>query len=480
MKFKYKQNSAIFLSLILSSCSLLGPDYNKPKIDTPSSWNNSVEVKEANLAKLAWWKKFNDPKLNQLIEEALQNNNDLQIAVGNILQADALLKQVQMGWVPTISLGGSGFAGQMFNPNVFAPNTTQNFNGYTAGFTPSYTLNVFSQIKNVEIAKLNIAMQKEAKNAVRLGVITQVAGSYFTLLGLHKQLEIQNQTIKDAEAMGKYYVLQYNAGKVSKVNIIGLNQYLSSLKSQIPNIQNNIVKTQNALQVLLNKNPGNFSTNNNFDNIVLDGVVPSNLPAAVLKNRPDVMGAEYQLQITNAKIGLAMTKFFPSINLTSNLGYNSIELANMFNSSGDYWFGLLNASMPLLDLATLDEIKEKKGIYYSAYYNYVKTIRNAFKEVDDGLSKNDSLRKVYAEQASGLNDANELYEIEMARYKEGAVAYSDTIGMKINIDYGVSALNQTKVEQLSSLVNLYQALGGGYMVESQLTQVKKFHDNHDI
>lgn len=486
MKIKQITLSCI-TGYLLASCALLGPKYQEPNIDKPNNWKSSsinAVSESTNIAELAWWKKFNDPQLNQLIESALTNNNDLQSAMGNMLQAQSSLRQVEMGWVPTIGLSaGTGLGGMStYGSSNTMPmqNGYQTFNSNSLMVMPTYTLNVFEQIKQGQIAKLNLEMQTQAKNSVRLGVITQVANSYFTLLGLHKQLALQEQTLSDAEALNKSFETKYKYGSTSDTSLEGMGQFLATIRANIPMIKANITQTENALQVLTNSNPSSIKLNNTFDNISTKNIVPVNLPSEVLKTRPDVVMSEYQLKLANANIGAATAQFFPSISLTSPLGQGNMELGNLFNGGANFWMTQLNATMPFFNLGLYAEIDKAKAGYYTAYYNYINTVRTAFSQVDNGLSKNDSLTSNFAQKGEAVRRATNIYNISMKQYKLGSVAYSDTIGNKLNIDYAKSQQNDIKIQQLQSLVNLYQALGGGYMVESNLTQVKKFNDNHDI
>jgi len=491
---KLKQMVLVTSSVILSSCALLGPDYHEPQLNAPQAWSskdgNTTNSSES-MPDMAWWHKFNDPQLNALVESALVNNNNLQVAMGNMLQAQASLKKVQMSWVPTVSIGGAGFAGQYFNPgfqnnsgypllNSLNQNNPQNFDGYAFGAMPSYTVNVFSLIKQGEIAKLNLAIQQQSVNAMRLGVISQVANSYFTLLGLHKQLELQQQMLTDAKDLRKYNQIQYNKGSIGQLNLDGLDQFIASLETKIPEIEDNITQTENALQVLTNNNPGKIQMGNTFDNISTEGVIPVNLPSQVLKSRPDVAIAEYQLRVNNANIGAVTSQFFPTISLTGNVGQMTMQLSNLFNVGGDFWTGALGAAMPVFNLGLYADVDKAKGGYYAAYYNYIQTVRNAFAQVDDGLSKHDSLNKQYKIQEAGYQKAQNMYTIGQKQYKQSAISLANTVGFKLNIDYTKAGLNQLKIQQLNSIVNMYQVLGGGYNVDSNLTQVKKFNDKHDI
>ena len=136
--------------------------------------------------------------------------------------------------------------------------------------------------------------------------------------------------------------------------------------------------------------------------------------------------------------------------------------------------------MPVFNLGLYADVDKAKGGYYAAYYNYIQTVRNAFAQVNDGLSKHDSLNKQYKIQEAGYQKAQNMYTIGQKQYKQGAISLANTVGFKLNIDYTKAGLNQLKIQQLNSIVNMYQVLGGGYNVESNLTQVKKFNDKHDI
>ncbi len=492
MKIKPNYLALLTISALISSCGLLGPDYTKPNVTAPTNWTSkdSLSVNEStNIAEMAWWRKFNDPQLNGLIESAFTNNNNLQMAMGNMLQAQAQLGKVNMGWVPTANIGAGGAIGQMFdgsftnhssNPIPSTSNNFNNFNSYGYGIMPSYTLNVFEQIKQGEIATLNLAMQQQAIYAVRLGIISQVSSSYFALLGFHRQLEIQEETLRDAEELRKLTLIQYEKGSISDLKVSALDQYIATIKANIPILKTNITNAENALQLLTNQNPAKIKLDNNFNKISTNNIIPVNLPSDVLKARPDVVAAEYQLQLANANIGAVRSMFFPSINLTGALGQGSMNLANLFSAGGDFWMTQLGAAMPFFNMSLYKEVDIAKSKYYTAYYNYVQTVRSAFSDVDNGLSAHDSSTSNYNEQTTALNRAQDIYKNSNKRYQKGAIAYVDLIGTKLNIDYSLANQNKAKMNQLNSLVSLYQALGGGYMAESSLTQIKKFNDGHDI
>jgi len=491
----------IILGIGVSNCGLLGPDYQKPNVNAPRSWNtadtntntsatNPAAINKIDITKIAWWEQFHDSMLNNLVQQSLANNNNIQVAIGNIIQTQANLKKVHMMWVPIINMGIGGITGQSSNhissknnsalaPILNSQGTVNNFSAEYADFTPKYSLNIFEIIKNQELANLNVKMQVATKNAVRLSVISQVVGSYFILLGLQKQLLLQQQMIADATRVREYAKAKYRDGIASEMNIEISEQLIAQLKVQLPTIENNIVQTQNALQVLINRNPATIMSKNNFDKIVVDYVIPINLPSRILSTRPDILAAEYQVHASNAKIGLATSAFFPNISLTGATGAASYQLSSLFNGNADFWATQVAAAMPLLNLGLYANIDQARGDYYSAYYNYIQTVKSAFADVDNGLSMHSAANKAFIQYQVALNLAGKLYNLSNAMYTIGSNSLSNTFSYKLDVDYSLLNINQAKMQQLASIVNLYQTLGAGYNV-SNTDNAKKFHDGHDV
>lgn len=482
----------LYASLIISGCGLMGPTYQKPEVGTPDNFpsNTSGKVIESgvNLSDVSWWTRFDDEDLNKLIDMALENNNNIQAAIGNIHVAQAQLKRVHMGFVPTMNLGGMAGVGQTFNLNqstgsgIQMPstggNSYNNFNFYEAGLVPNYSLNIFKLIKQGDAAKANLEQQKAAKDATRLAVISQVAGSYFTLLAIDEQLGYQKQLISDLTELVELSKIQYKHGYVSLTDIQGYQEQLEQAKMQLPSLENNSVATQNALRVLVNKNPGKVNRHNTFENISTDNIIPASLPSSVLRNRPDIMEAEAQLQLANANIGVATSNFFPTIDITTPLGLFNASFGSLFSSNGDFWATQITANMPILDAGMYVLIKEKKAQYYVAYYTYVQTVRAAFAEVDDNFMNLNMVNKT-ALSAHKLYDVAKLNaQLNKKNYKLGYSAYSDTISSRITEDNARLTLSSAKLQQLQSLVNLYQSLAGGYNYKNT-DKVNKFGDARD-
>lgn len=493
MKRKILSIAPIFL--LLSGCSFFSPEYQKPEIDNPQQWqhmNSTTTDNQIQIEQLAWWEQFNDPMLNDLIEQALENNNQLQVALGKIAEAQATIAKVNATWLPTVGLGGGGFVGQGFSPHFsnetnnpifdnINPSGSQTFDGYAAGFVPSYTLNIMAQLKAKDAAELNLAMQKSIADATRLAIISQVAGSYLSLMGMIQQRHILETEIQAAQALRVLAQQQYENGSSSELTVLGVDQMIANLKANLPSIAHNITQLQNALQVLTNNNPNAITPDRSFDDIDMNNAIPVGIPSQVLQSRPDVAIAEYQLKLANANIALARSRYFPTINLTGMLGAASANLSNLFSLGSNFWATQLAAGIPIFDGTIGADTDKAKAQYYQAYYHYIDTVRSAFANVDNALSHNTTLRATTEQYQLALTQAQQQLKIGETQLDLGAISPAEIIGMQINQINMQSKLNEAKIKQVNSIVEVYQALGGGYAVnKNSEDKLKKFNNQYDI
>lgn len=461
----------LFLSFIVvmtvASCALYGPTYTKPPSNSPTSWSTQDSLSyssNAELPMMAWWQRFDDPALSDYIETALKNNNNIQMAVGQSMAAQGQLEQIQFAWVPTLDMAvGSGNKSSTLVPS-----------GYSAGLVPGFSLNIFQWIRSTEYAKANLAAVDAAKDAVRLTIISQTAGSYFACLGQSYLLELQRNLVEDSKQLLDLSQIQYEKGLISLYTLQQYEQQYDTAKVQLPIMQNNVVVANNALRLLLNENPGNISVvNAQFMRLKSQGIVPVNLPSQVLKNRPDIREAEQQLIAANANIGVATSTFFPTVTMTGALGSSSEQLENIFSSGTAYWTHQSQLAFPALNIPAFGQIKMAKGQYYSAHYNYIQTVRAAFESVDNDLSAHDRYYASFEAQMQNSNSAKKAYDLAKISYEKGLYSYPTLLTNKVNWDNAQINLAKYKLAQLNTIVQLYQDLGGGYEVNnSQVSEDK--------
>lgn len=465
------------LAMSLSACSIFAPDYQQPPVSAPESTRSGIKIESStsDLSHDLWWKRMNDPQLNQLVSTALINNNQIQIAQGNILQAQARLKAAQYSWIPTLNANLNGFAGNSWATN-FTPQGSlsqnpampsgsignTNFSGYYGGFTPSYNFNVFANLNQSKLAKASLEMQKAVLNSTRLSIIGQVSGAYFMLLGQKKQLTLQQQTIRDLQASAQLLQAKYQSGTSDKSALSDIRQEIANAEAQLPAIENSIAQTENALQVLMGKNPSAILTSGSIDKLTVEGMIPPNVPSSVLKNRPDILMAEENLKMANANVGLATSVFFPSISLTGMVDGASVALSNLFNVGTGFWVAQAAVSMPILNASSYEEIKAAKGGYYVAYYSYMQTVKSAFADVDNQLTNQQKMNQIFYYSKQAYQAKIEALQIAEAKYNAGAKDYSIVLNARLNLDNASLDLNQAKMQQLDSIVMVYQALAGGY------------------
>ncbi len=481
-----KRICALTIGVILSGCGLWGPNYTKPTVDTPSAWSSPDNLSKlesnANLPDIAWWEKFNDKALNSLMYQALKNNLSVQQSIGSIIQAQGYLEQIQMGWVPTLGVSPGYATSGSFNSGSLSSGansaTVGNSTGYTIGLVPTYTLNILQQLRTQEAAEAQLYEAKATKDAMRVTILGQVSGSYFTLSELNYQLELQESLVADTRKLYKLAEGQYKDGYISLLSLQSYEQKYQAAKAQIPIIKNNIVSTQNALQVLINRNPGPIMLGSNFNNIAMDGIIPANIPSVVLKQRPDVVSSEQQLIAANADIGVATAAFFPTISLTGQVGTATTALNGLFDDTSDFWKIGSTAAFPLVNLAAFGVIKSAKGAYYTAYYNYIYTIRNAFAQVDSALSAHEKITASYKDQAKVYDSTKVAYKLGVDNFKDGLFSELEELNYKVDMDNAAITLASLKLQQLQTIVNLYQYLAGGYNVNNTETPYK-FGDARD-
>ncbi len=442
--------SCLSAILTIAGCSWLSspttPQVNSPKQFDQAQLNyQSLE----SLPYLAWWQQFNDPKLNALIESGLKNNLDLEVALANLEQAQGQLRQVQLSWIPFINL----YAG-------FSTNPAFGDIGTFYGAWPQYTINIAQVIKQQERANYNLEMNKAMVDGVRLTVIGQVSAGYFTLIAQQEQLLLLNKLNDDMNELIKILKQEVTIGLKDNVDLTGLMSQQQLIQAQISIATHNIVLSQNSLHYLLNQNPGSIKSTNNFAKLDFDKFKPGALPSTVLQNRPDLRMAEYAVKSAHAGVAVAYGSLFPSLQLDSFFGAGT----------GGGIVGNPTNYVPMQDAymnwginpSTFGEIEAQKGAYQAQVYRYIQTVRKILKDVDNDFSANRQYSNNYQSTQQSWKDLAEKYKLQQGLYQTGIMSYTQLLDAKIQLDNLALTVNQAKLQQAITVVNLYQDLAGGY------------------
>ncbi|MFO2975961.1 efflux transporter outer membrane subunit [Legionella pneumophila serogroup 3] len=444
----YRKRWLILLCALLNNgCLWLGSEYRKPHVNTPQKWPHKYSIQTeqaAYLPDLHWWKQFNSKELNASIQKALQNNHQIHLAMANIESAQGQLQQIQLSWLPNLT----GLAGYTQFPVLGNPGTT-------AIAYPAYIINIFQQYKQQKSAQAILEASIYAQYSARLVVIAQTAASFFTLVAQNEALHLYNKLLKDYRTYLKLTQSQYRSGLISLDNITQIKSHIQRIEAQIKVVQHNIVVTKNALHFLFNENPGDVETKTLFENIDSNQLIPGNLPASVLRVRPDIHEAEALLKAAHADVGAITANLLPGINLGAYLGEGS-------NVDGAIKLGQAYLNGPIIDLPLFAQVDVSKARYKAIYIKYITTIRKALRDVANDLSAYSTSSQQLNNNLSALSDEKQQCHLAEVRYRHGIDDYLNLIKCQILLDEFKLVINQNKLEKLLSIVTLYQDLGGGY------------------
>ena len=459
MKLTLK-NLYLALAFPLISCGIISPEYTKPDTNSPTNWSSFDSLSmnsESNLPYIAWWQKFDDSTLNSLIESGLANNNNIKMARGNLEQAKGQLRAVELSWLPSVN----AYAGYSSNPSFGVPL------GFY-GIWPQYSLfNIFNTIAMQKSAELRVEAQKKAVEATKLVLIGQIANSYYTYIAQQEQLRLFSIYLKDLNEVLDIQKADYEGGINTQVEVKGIAQKVNQAVAGQKEIENNILKSQNALNYLLNQNPGEITTQTNFAKVKTSYPNIANLPATVLANRPDVAIAELQYRLAVQNKGGAYTTLLPVVQLDNFQGNGYV---NDPNPAGKYLQMSDAYAVWIFNPTVFGQIDALKGAQKTAYYNYIDTVRSALRDVDNDLSNHKTANDRYQATNKAYTDAQQKYILTEDLYKTGISPYDALLKDKLDVDQMALDVNQMKLMQMATLVNLYQDLGGGYRyTESQVS-----------
>jgi len=450
------------LPLLFTGCAV-GPKYVRPAIQPPANFYSEQEAAANSAADLAWWDLFKDPVLQDLIREALKNNYDLQLAMARVEQQRALLGVSRSQYYPQVGYDAS-IAGQQ-SPTI--PNHTY----YSYGFSTFWEIDLFGRIRKLNEAQRAIYFStEEARRDVRLVVMSDVAQGYFQLRALDKQLEIAHQTVQSFEATLDLFQRKFQGGAASGLEVARAQAALSNVAAVIPDFERQIVAQENALNLLLGRNPGPIARGSALADQYDPPDIPVGLPAALLERRPDLREFEQNLIAANANVGVAKANFFPTISLTGLLGGVSPQLSEL-TASGKAWSIAGNLAGPIFTGGRLkNEYRASLALRDQAKISFEKAVTQAFGEVSTSLSAHQQLAKAYREQLASVEAYRESVRLSFIRYDSGLSSYFEIVDAQIQLYPAESSSVSYDLGRKLAVVDLYRALGGGWnLSDSQWT-----------
>jgi multidrug efflux system outer membrane protein len=442
--------------LLFTGCSV-GPDYVRPDIASPASWQVEYQA-AADLANTRWWQQFDDPVLDGLIETAVKGNLDLMQATAKVNQYLGALDSSRSQYYPQI---GAGFdAGAQRGGGKVTES-------YQAALNATWEVDLWGKLRRSNEAALAQLVGTEAgRRGVLVSLVANVAGGYITLRGLDRQLEIARATEQVYADSLKLFQLRYQYGTISQLELSQAESQYESARQMVPSYESLIRQQENLLSLLLGRAPGPIPRGKSLGKLVPPGI-PAGLPSTLLERRPDIMEAEQALIAANARIGVARAAWFPSLSLTGALGTASSDIGSLFTPGSYVWSAGGQLLAPLLTFGKIaGEVRQAEAQQQQALYRYQQTVLTAFREVEDALIKTAKGKEQLEALMRQVRSLEEYARIARLQIEAGTSSYLQVLDAERSLFTGRLNQTQTGYDQLVSLITVYKAMGGGWILEA--------------
>lgn len=460
------------VAFLLPACKM-GPDYTRPETPKADSWRVTASSAES-MANLPWWELLKDQELQRLVRMAIEENLDLQIAAANIEEFRAQLMIAKFDLVPSLDYSGTAFGFRNTNSNVFpigpgavplgGKNDGLSLSHESADVGLKWEVDLWGRIRrSIEAARAQLLSKSENQRAVILGLVSNVAEAYFNLRGLDYEVEITKRTLKSWEETVRLSELRFKQGVIPKLDLDRFQAERAGAAAQLADLERQVVQEENRLSILLGRRPAEIARGLRLTEQPIPPAVPPGLPSDLLQRRPDILKVEQDLAAATANIGVAQAVRFPQLALTGAIGGAGLQISG--SSFGPYatFKGAASLSGPLFNASALGyQTKATEAQAQAAVAQYRKTVLTAFMEVEDALiavQKTGEQRIAQEQQVASLQSALTLADF---RYQGGRASYLDVLTAQRSLFESELSLARTRRGQLTSVVQLYKALGGGW------------------
>ena len=453
------------LGILLTGCTL-GPDYLRPQVLVPDNYRDATGPTTAeSLADLPWWELFQDPVLQDLTREALNNNYDLRTAVARIEEARAQIGVVRSFLYPQINLNAGGNAQQVSRVSEPPPvSTSRNFQNWIAGFGLAWEFDVFGRIRRESEAATAIYYASEMdRRGVYISLIADVAQAYFNLREFDLELEIAHRTVKINDETIQFYQRRLGGGVSNQLEVDQAIANRARTAATIPELERQITTQENFINYLLARNPGPIARGTALTDQYYPPTIPAGLPSELLERRPDVESAEQLLVAANANVGAAKALFFPTFSLNALLGTEAGFFSQIADKRAAIWALSGGLTQPIFQgWRIFSNYDATKARFDQALAQYEKAAQNGFREVADALIAIEKFKGVRAELEITVRSLTDAARLSRLRYDTGLANYLEVLIADQQLFDQELLLARARGAQLNALVQLYRALGGGW------------------
>ena len=455
---------AIITGLGLLTGCMMGPKYKRPAVSVPPSYRSATPDQTAarSLANEQWWQVYQDPVLTQLIRTALAQNYDVRIAATRVLEAQAQLGITRSNQFPSASFG----AGISSQQNAKTSNVFPAFqvNAGEINLSVIWNLDFWGKYRRqTEAARAQVLATAWGQRAVVSSLVANVATAYFQLRALDSQLEISKRTLASRQQSLQLTQFLETHGSASGLDVSQAEQLVYTASETIPDLERQIQQQENVLSVLLGENPQSIPRGRELTEQPAPLNVPAGLPSELLERRPDVRQAEEIIVAANAQIGVAKASFFPSLALTGTGGLESNALNGFISQPAEMWAGAVSLTQPLFQGGALrSQLRLARADWQETVLSYKQTVQTAFEQVSNALIASQKDREFREQQELLTQSAQRSDQLSEVLYKNGGASYLQVLTNQTNYFSAELNLVQAQLNERLALVQLYQALGGGW------------------
>ncbi|MGB2890382.1 MAG: efflux transporter outer membrane subunit [Candidatus Acidiferrales bacterium] len=457
---------ALMSIAILSSGCAVGPNYKKPAVTVPGTYRGLApeeagKTESASIGDQKWQEVFQDEQLRSLIRTALQQNYDVRIAGARILEAQAQLGITRADQFPSVS-GGASISDQRSAKSVFLPA----FEGSTGQLNVSaaWELDFWGKFRRAtEAARANLLASEWARQEIIAILVANVSGAYFQLRALDLELEISKRTLGSRQESLRLTRVLADHGSTSMLDVRQAEQLVFTAAAEIPALEQQIEQQENLISILLGKNPDAVPRGEKLTEQPHPPEVPPGLPSSLLERRPDIREAEQQLIAANAQIGVARAAYFPQISLSGTAGFQSAAFTDLLSGPAGTWNFGASLAQPIFTAGRLrSNVRFTEAQQQAALLFYEQTVQGAFRDVSDALIAYRKSREFRIQEELLFQSAQDSARLSHMRYTGGVTGYLEVLTNETNAFSAELGLVQAQLNELSALVQLYKALGGGW------------------
>ncbi len=458
------------IAAAVSGC-MVGPDYKRPPVDPPSAYRTvdagtpaaAAASTTASIADQQWSQVFEDETLQTLIRTALEHNYDIQIAATRILAAQAQLGVTRADQFPNVSAGVDVLGER---PSVALGFPSANLGAIEIQASAAWELDFWGKYRRAtEGARADLLASQWAQRAVVTSLISQVSSGYFGLRALDLELDISKRTLQSRLESLQLADVRERGGVTSLLDVRQAEQLVYGATSEIASLERQIAQQENFLSVLLGGFPGPVARGRTLTDQPHQPEVPAGLPSALIERRPDIQRAEQELVAANAQIGVARAAYFPDIALTGQGGFESRALSALFSATNIIWSAAATATQPVFTAGrTKSRVAMAEARRDEATIAYQQSVRQAFREVSDALIGYQKIREAGSQLTLLTESARDARRLAQVRYEGGVTSYLEVLDADTRLFAAEIGLAQSQLNELSALVEIYRALGGGWQM----------------